>query len=407
MSDLFPFATWRERSQMAASSSEKAPESIPPELIKPMMKAFAANTLPGEDEGFDDAACRDAALFALAACGRRKAGQAAITAASFTDQRGRLALRILICNDDMPFLVDSVAAALVANGVNVQRVIHPVVAVNRDAKGQLLSLAAKREEGSAAESIIYIEADRIDSKQRHKLEEQLAEILYEVRCAVSDWPAMLAEMDKDAIAVTNGEGRELIGWFHSGNMTVLGHEHLGRDGVGRSKLGLSRASDAPMLSLASVELAFDWFKKGGQPPLILKANRLSRVHRNVLLDLLLVPVMDGEFLCEDYFGTVTGVAGGNLLICGTNARSALIAAEAAFMTNKPAEAVSYINIIRERAAYPTGNAAAMDITEADLSIDFILDERTRELCGELMRWHDLTRTGKLIERVKLYNPEAA
>lgn len=42
-----------------------------------------------------------------------------------------------------------------------------------------------------------------------------------------------------------------------------------------------------------------------------------------------IPVMDGEFLCEDYFGTVTGVAGGNLLICGTSASAALRAAEAA------------------------------------------------------------------------------
>jgi len=42
-----------------------------------------------------------------------------------------------------------------------------------------------------------------------------------------------------------------------------------------------------------------------------------------------IPTMDGEFVCEDYFGTVTGVAGGNLLICGTNSAAALTAAEAA------------------------------------------------------------------------------
>jgi formylmethanofuran--tetrahydromethanopterin N-formyltransferase len=42
-----------------------------------------------------------------------------------------------------------------------------------------------------------------------------------------------------------------------------------------------------------------------------------------------IPVMDGEFVCEDYFGTVTGVAGGNLLICGTNTSTALQGAEAA------------------------------------------------------------------------------
>lgn len=42
-----------------------------------------------------------------------------------------------------------------------------------------------------------------------------------------------------------------------------------------------------------------------------------------------IPVMDGEFLCEDWFGTITGIAGGNLLICGTNATAALQATEAA------------------------------------------------------------------------------
>jgi formylmethanofuran--tetrahydromethanopterin N-formyltransferase len=42
-----------------------------------------------------------------------------------------------------------------------------------------------------------------------------------------------------------------------------------------------------------------------------------------------VPVMDGEFVCEDRFGTVKGVAGGNLLIGGKDQTSALMAAEAA------------------------------------------------------------------------------
>ncbi len=42
-----------------------------------------------------------------------------------------------------------------------------------------------------------------------------------------------------------------------------------------------------------------------------------------------IPTMDGEFVCEDYFGTITGVAGGNLLFCGTNSSVTLRAAEAA------------------------------------------------------------------------------
>lgn len=42
-----------------------------------------------------------------------------------------------------------------------------------------------------------------------------------------------------------------------------------------------------------------------------------------------IPVMDGEFLCEDVFGTIKGVAGGNFLILGETQQSALAAAQTA------------------------------------------------------------------------------
>lgn len=42
-----------------------------------------------------------------------------------------------------------------------------------------------------------------------------------------------------------------------------------------------------------------------------------------------IPTMDGEFLCEDRFGTVTGVGGGNLIICGESQSATLAATESA------------------------------------------------------------------------------
>lgn len=83
----------------------------------------------------------------------------------------------------------------------------------------------------------------------------------------------------------------------------------------------------------------------------------------------------------------------------------LIAAEALMMQDKLSEAVKYFNTLRERAAFP-GEEIPL-VTEADLNIDLILDERGRELAGELHRWTDLKRTGKLLERVRQYNPNAA
>lgn len=84
----------------------------------------------------------------------------------------------------------------------------------------------------------------------------------------------------------------------------------------------------------------------------------------------------------------------------------MVAAEAAFMDGRPADAVPYINAIRRRAAYPSGDPQAMEIQASDLSLDFILDERSREFCGELMRWLDLVRTGQLLRRVRLHNTDA-
>ncbi len=42
-----------------------------------------------------------------------------------------------------------------------------------------------------------------------------------------------------------------------------------------------------------------------------------------------IPVMDGEFLCEETFGTVKGVAGGNIIVMGTSLAPTLAAAESA------------------------------------------------------------------------------
>lgn len=84
----------------------------------------------------------------------------------------------------------------------------------------------------------------------------------------------------------------------------------------------------------------------------------------------------------------------------------LIASEAQFKIGNLDSAAYYINQIRTRAALP-GRTAQMQITPAQVNLDFILDERARELCGEQLRWFDLKRTGKLISRINSMNPDAA
>ena len=67
-------------------------------------------------------------------------------------------------------------------------------------------------------------------------------------------------------------------------------------------------------------------------------------------------------------------------------------AEALLRDGKAAEAVSYVNAIRRRAAKP-GQEAAMEVTAADLDLEFILDERgasspVRASAGSI--WHGPT-----------------
>lgn len=84
----------------------------------------------------------------------------------------------------------------------------------------------------------------------------------------------------------------------------------------------------------------------------------------------------------------------------------MIAAEAEMNLGNNSEAVKYFNVVRRRAAFP-GKEAQMEVAAADMTIDLILDEKAREFAGEQIRWFDLKRTGKLVERVKAFNPDAA
>jgi len=77
----------------------------------------------------------------------------------------------------------------------------------------------------------------------------------------------------------------------------------------------------------------------------------------------------------------------------------LLLAEALFMQGKNSEvdgAAYYINLIRTR-------SNATPITAGEVTLDYILDERARELVTEENRRETLVRTGKLIERTRKYN----
>lgn len=102
----------------------------------------------------------------------------------------------------------------------------------------------------------------------------------------------------------------------------------------------------------------------------------------------------------------TQFEGGRDFIAFRLADTYLMLAEAQFFSGATADAVATYNVVRRRAAWP-GKESAMLITASELNVDFVIDERERELLGEQSRWFDLARWGNIIERVKAHNPQAA
>jgi len=267
--------------------------ALPKKIQSAFLTALRGSALPGEGDDMDEAALAEASAFVARTALDRPADTPVLAleplAADGTDRRMRLA----IVNDDMPFLVDSTSQVAAAQGLVVHRILHPVVSAKRDAKGHLTQAGAP-EKGAARESVIYMEVERGDARARRRLLDAIEAALADVRAAVADWKAMRAAMLADAAMRCDDESAELLRWFEGGAMTQLGHEWRTRKGGAEDALGICAASKNPLLSPEALDAAFAWFDAGGAGPLLIKSNRLSAVHRRVLLDLVIVPEMKGK-----------------------------------------------------------------------------------------------------------------
>src|SRR6478609_7610936 len=186
---------------------------LPQPLVESIRKALTQNALPGETHGLSRESEREAAEFLARVAARRKQGELALEIESTGGEAGRRRMRIGIVNDDMPFLVDSVANAIASKQVTIHRLLHPVVCVNRDASGELRSVEGLCADKKRRESMMYLELDRADARGRQELAADLRRVLGDVRLAVRDWPKLQSKMRADAEAIEDSEGRALLNWF--------------------------------------------------------------------------------------------------------------------------------------------------------------------------------------------------
>ena len=263
--------------------------SVDESIIGSLRKAILGSALPGEVAGLDKDEVGEAASFIAETAIDRPPGTVAMRLESSGGDIGRRRMRLAIVNDNMPFLVDSVAAAVSSRGLSVHRLLHPIVKAARDGRGRLTSLG-----GGEAESIIYLELDRADARGRAQLSEELEHVLADVRAAVADWPEMTARMTSDAAGLDgrDDEGAALLRWLADNHFTLLGHATLRKGGRIAEGLGILRRSLA--LWDGGEDAAIEHLAATTLPVQILKADRASPVHRRVPLDVVLVRRGDGD-----------------------------------------------------------------------------------------------------------------
>ncbi|HUQ54833.1 NAD-glutamate dehydrogenase [Lentzea sp.] len=222
---------------------------------------------------------------------------------------------VQVVTDDMPYLVDSVASELTRAGVQVQRVVHPIVVVRRDPvtgeRTEVLPSAdpADPPADALAESWMNIEVDLItDPDRARELETRLQTVLTDVREVVEDTDRMVTTalqladaLEKDSSEATT-DGAKLLRWLADGHFTFMGYrqyELLQEDGepalraVLASGLGVLRQDS---LAARSLTAGPDNGAQALSTELLVltQASAQSSVHRSVYPYYVGVKTFDGE-----------------------------------------------------------------------------------------------------------------
>ena len=224
---------------------------------------------------------------------------------------------IEIVNDDMPFLVDSVTAAVNESGREVRLVIHPILDVARGGDGRLTALDPPQ--GGRRESWMQIAISREpDPTQLAMLVAQLDVVLADVRAAVSGWPEMRGTLRLLTEEVTAAppplppaeiaEAVDFLRWLDDDNFTYLGFREYAFPGPTeapvRPALGILSEERYSVFGgvrdLAALPPEVQQFLRRRELLIVAKTDRRATVHRPVHMDAI-------GIRCFDKTGEVAGL----------------------------------------------------------------------------------------------------
>jgi len=219
---------------------------------------------------------------------------------------------IEMVNDDMPFLVDSVLAAINRQGMTVHITVHPVIRVIRNSRGKIERIAERDETAGMLESFIRFAVDKeTDAQQLKLLRQEIFKVLSDVRLAVRDWPKMRRKMQESRELLKFGppgvdeemrkESQQLLDWMVNDHFTFLGYreyrlsyrkDKIFLRPVEGSGLGLLSRDERGQNKTIELTREMQRLARSRDWLILTKANSRSTVHRHAYLDYIGIKEFD-------------------------------------------------------------------------------------------------------------------
>ncbi|MED5462045.1 MAG: NAD-glutamate dehydrogenase, partial [Pseudomonadota bacterium] len=237
---------------------------------------------------------------------------------------------IEMVNDNMPFLVDSLSAAIERQKLTIHMTVHPILRVRRDDRGRLIGISEPDKNDGVQESFVRIAVDRDSDKQRlNLLENEIAKVLADVRFAFRDWRKMQHKMLGAASNLSRGptgadaavkvETDALLQWLVDDHFTFLGYREYKLTKRGEKQfLSPRKGSGLGLLSrderggrTVPISKELQRLMRSKDLLIVTKANSRSTVHRHSYLDYIGIKVFDakGKVIGEKRFiGLFTSAA---------------------------------------------------------------------------------------------------
>lgn len=238
-----------------------------------------------------------------------------------------------IVSDNMSFIVDSIAAKLTEKNYVIDLLLHPVLHITRDNKGQITNVSRNSGHQSYGESHLHIHLNRIvPTPLQDELKDSLLEVLQDVRLATRDWFLMREKLREVQNTLSKAptertdfeveEYLEFLEFLYKDTYTLLGYrEYIFKEKDGKvisdaiKGTGLGILSDENRMVYVNEDrdrlTQRQQKKRLSLPPVsISKVNKKSLVHRNVPMDSVAVKLYDekGEITGEALFvGLFTSV----------------------------------------------------------------------------------------------------